>query len=135
MKRQIKDAMTEAYVDWHLIAEQSIKSELFPGHGYDTGTLNRSVHAEGDDYNWAGDNVPRTRSSPERGGKRFKPTVTKDKISGGIGSGMVYALAVHQGSKHRVGLRYIIIGVLEVQDRWSEVIHARALQHADRRRL
>lgn len=132
VRERVTKALTEAYIDWHLIAEQSIKAELYPKHGYDTGTLNRSIHAESATYIWAEDHVPRTRSSPERGGQRFKPTITRHKIMGGIGSGQKYAIYVHQGTKKRVGLYYIYEGIKQVEHRWAEVLDYRARQYSDR---
>lgn len=134
VQQKVTLALTEAFIDWNLIAEQSIKAELFPGHGYDTGTLNRSVHAESTTYNFAGDNVKRSLNTPERGGRRFSPSVSKKRIAGGLGSGQSYALIVHQGNKSRVGLHFILFGVDKVKDAWGGIIDRRAKEYSDRSR-
>lgn len=99
--RQAETLMGEALGSVALEIESEAKRELYPGHGVDTGTLQRSIHVATPGYNWAGDNVKPSERSPERGGRRVNGLVLI------VGSGMDYALAVHQGSGNRDGYHFL----------------------------
>jgi len=66
------------------------------GHGKRTGTLQRSIHNAQLGYDWGGDNVEPSDSSPEHGGQGVTPTEEGDALWIEIGSGLEYAMAVHE---------------------------------------
>ena len=90
-------AMSDIMVEAALTTEAEAKKELIKGHGVETGTLRRSIHAASPDYTYGQDNVEPTEGSPERGGKTIKPQRVGDKLMVLVGSGLSYALAIHQG--------------------------------------
>lgn len=96
VREKLIDALSATLVEFDQAAERDAKQRLFPGHGYDTGTLQRSIHAAAPDYNWHEDDVPRSTDTPERGGRNFTPEVQRKKILAAVGSGMRYAIYVHQ---------------------------------------
>lgn len=101
-EEQAKEIMAE----FALIAEGESKKELSKGHGVETGTLRRSIHADDADYNFGGDNVAASGSSPERGGREIMPKKDGHRVIAALGSGLVYAMAIHQGwSSGAKGLR------------------------------
>ena len=78
-----------------MTVEAEAKKELDKGHGVKTGTLRRSIHVAKPDYNFGSDNV---ENGPERGGVMVTPEKEGDTILKlAVGSGMVYAMAIHQG--------------------------------------
>lgn len=87
----LADAMGEI----GLRVEGGGKRELYKGHGVITGTLRRSIHSAAPTYTWASDNVKPSSGSPERGGQPFLPGVKGDEITVSVGSGMEYAMIVH----------------------------------------
>lgn len=105
-----------------LTVEAEAKKNLRRGHGVKTGTLRRSIHTALPGYDWGGDDVvPKkqtrkkgvgvTGGSPERGFKVVLPTNNGGKITIEIGSGMNYAMAVHQGHGSFVGYHYLTDGL------------------------
>jgi hypothetical protein len=98
----------EILTEFGLVAEGESKKELRKGHGVLTGTLRRSVHAAGPDYPFQQDAIASDESSPERGGKEVYPIKTDDgRLTISIGSGMPYALKIHQGWGSFGGYHYI----------------------------
>lgn len=89
--------------------EGEAKKELRKGHGVLTGTLRRSIHTETPSYVWISDNVPPSESSPDRGGDAPKPEKKRDVLWITTGSGLVYALAVHQGHHDFGGYHYMTL--------------------------
>lgn len=83
--------------EFALVAEGESKKELQKGHGVLTGTLRRSIHAASPDYEFSKDNVESSGSSPERGGKEVIGKKVGGKIMVLLGSGLRYAMAIHQG--------------------------------------
>ncbi len=88
--------------------QDEAKIRLYPGHGYDTGTLQRSIHAATPGYDWEGDNVPRSPFTPERGIEDAQPA----RVAGGalaiqIGSGQDYSLWVELGTAYFLGYHYL----------------------------
>lgn len=76
-----------------LRAEGHAKRELQKGHGVITGTLRRSIHTAQPDYQWTSD----ASGSGERGGKLVPALIMGSMITVQVGSGLVYAMAIHQG--------------------------------------
>lgn len=105
MKEQITAGLSEALVDWLLLAEQDAKGRLFRGHGEDTGSMKRGLHASPASYNFAADHA--YPEGPERGGQRFTPERTEDRISAALGSGQGYAIYPHQGTRSMRALHYL----------------------------
>lgn len=66
------------------------------GHGKRTGTLQRSIHNAQLGYDWGGDDVEPGGSTPERGGQGVEPTEEGDILWLEVGSGLEYAMAVHE---------------------------------------
>lgn len=89
IRAQIVEALTDGLTEVGLRVESAAKRRLSPGHGVLTGTLRRSIHAAGPDYNFAGDNVAPSAGSPERGGSG-QAEVTGNKVVVEVGTGMVY---------------------------------------------
>lgn len=109
--KNLESGLGDGLVEFdHQVAEAA-KAQLWPGHGVITRTLKRSLHAASPDYNWRGDNVKPSNKAPERGRKPFKVKKIGNKIMGVIGSGMIYAMAIHQGFKSFAGYHYITIGL------------------------
>lgn len=105
-----------------LVAEGFAKKELRKGHGVLTGTLRRSIHTAQPGYHWSGDDVApskrKTRKgvviqagSPERGSQMVEAVVDGKRITIQLGSGLNYALPVHQGHHSFEGYHYLTIGV------------------------
>lgn len=72
------------------------KDQLYPGHGVDTRTLQKSIHAASADYPWPRDDVEPDAFTPERGGHRVLITTEGNKRMASVGSGQKYAFFVHQ---------------------------------------
>ncbi len=93
----VQGNVAKAMGKFALRVEAYSKKELKHGHGVLTGTLRRSIHVAQPGYKWSGDNVEPSTSSPELGGKSFNAVVNGRKITIQVGSGLVYAMAIHQG--------------------------------------
>lgn len=94
---QSEKQMCEIMGEFALVAEGESKKELSKGHGVVTGTLRRSIHAASPDHDFSADNVESSTGSPERGNKKVLGKRVGDKIMVLLGSGMSYAMAIHQG--------------------------------------
>lgn len=104
--------LCEILTEFGLVAEGASKKELKKGHGVLTGTLRRSVHLATPDYRFSNDKVEPSKSSPERGGSEVEPKETeKGKFVLVLGSGMPYALKIHQGWSGFEGYHYIRNGI------------------------
>lgn len=108
------DQVIEIMSDIGLAAEGNSKSELVKGHGVVTGTLRRSIHAASPGYDWAGD----AGGTGKRGRSRARAERSGGRIGIEVGSGLEYAMAIHQGWNDSNGLRgsfagyhYLTIGV------------------------
>ncbi|HRF46997.1 MAG TPA: hypothetical protein PLC98_05160 [Anaerolineales bacterium] len=122
--------------------ELEAKRELQPGHGVLTGTLRRSIHAADPDYNFAGD-APHFASAaaaraawkgskgikgntkpqiPEMGGSAPNPKREGRYLSIAIGSGLEYAMAVHQGHHSFGGYHYIHNAIEKVEPQVSAIL-------------
>jgi len=96
VKRLVKENVARAMAEFALTAEAESKKELGRGHGVITGTLRRSIHAALPGYDWGSDDVEPGAGSPEQGGSEVLPDVSSDQLTVAIGSGLKYAMAVHQ---------------------------------------
>lgn len=100
-----------------LEVEGEAKKELYKGHGVETGTLRRSIHSAEEGYSWSGDDTQPSDSTPELGGTAAKPTPGTEGVVVEVGSGMSYALAVHQGHGSFAGYHYLTNAVEKVKPR------------------
>ena len=94
------DALKTLAAGWTqvgLAVEGEAKKNLWKGHGVITGTLRRSIHIAEPGYNWGGDNVEPSATSPERGGKPAEPQKKNGKLSLEVGTGLEYALYIEVG--------------------------------------
>lgn len=99
---EMTSRLSDAVVEIDLRIEEVAKQELYPGHGLVTGTLRRSIHAAEPGYNWG-----RDVRGGDMGGQPFEPEIRKFKITGVVGSGLVYAMPVHQGHHSFGGYHFI----------------------------
>ena len=124
--KQVEDQATRrlsnALVDIGLDIEGEAKKELHKGHGVLTGTLRRSIHSAEVDYNWQGDDVAPSEGSPERGGQPAMPKLEARRLMITVGSGLGYALPVHQGHHSFGGYHYITNAVEKVRPRAGQHI-------------
>lgn len=107
----VQGNMAKALGKFALVAEGFAKKELTKGHGVETGTLRRSIHTAQPGYDWAGDNVPAEQGTPERGGSMNEAANESNRITIQLGSGLNYALPVHQGHHNFEGYHYLVNGV------------------------
>jgi len=91
--QQVAKNVAAALGEFALRAERYSKKELQKGHGVLTGTLRRSIHTAQPGYQWLGD----SSGAGERGGKFVEALIKGKNITVQLGSGLVYALAIHQG--------------------------------------
>lgn len=101
------DAVDDALISFGLEWEGDSKRELKPGRGKITGTLQRSIHAAPANFNFGTDDMPAGPGAPERGGKNFDPNRNGDLVEMALGSGLKYALPVHDGHRSFKGYFYI----------------------------
>lgn len=120
-----EDSLKEIVADLGEIAETESKRELQPGHGVLTGDLKRSIHLAGPNDSFAGESP-----GPERGGKRVMPEGSGGVFRLALGSGLVYAMAIHQGwplgypglKGSFSGYHYIVKGVDRMKPQWQAVV-------------
>ena len=120
--RLCEEKAVEIMAEFVLIAEGESKKTLAKGHGVITGTLRRSIHAEDADYNFGGDNVAPSGSSPERGGRGIVPKKDGHRVIAALGSGLVYAMRIHQGWGKFPGYHYLTNGVERAKGRLAAII-------------
>ena len=78
-------------------AEQNAKADLYPGHEYDTGTMQRRTHVAQPKYNWDADHVEPTSTTEELGGKIVLPDFVRGKkLALELGCGQKYTIFYHQ---------------------------------------
>jgi hypothetical protein len=117
-----QEMLEQIMVEFGLVAEGEAKKELHKGHGVLTGTLRRSIHIAEDDYDYGQDNVEPSASSPERGGKPVKVTRSGRQISISLGSGLSYALSIHQGWGKFAGYHYLENGTENAKKQLDAII-------------
>jgi hypothetical protein len=98
--------VAKALGEFGLRAEGHSKRELRKGHGVITGTLRRSIHTAQPGYNWAGDT-----GVGEQGGKLVEALLNGGRLTLQLGSGLGYALPVHQGHHSFTGYHYLTNGL------------------------
>lgn len=91
LRAQVVEAVVLGVTRFGLHHETLAKGKLVKGRGKVTATLQRSIHAADPSYNFAGDDVPPSTSSPERGGKEANISEVDGKVAVAVGSGLVYA--------------------------------------------
>ena len=104
----IINGLNEFGARWETAAKASVK----PGRGVVTGTYRRSLHFSGRSYNFGGDNVTASSSTPERGGGNDGATVGSGYASIVAGSGMVYARRLEAMYNVVVGAHAQVVGQL-----------------------
>ncbi len=100
-----------ALVEFGLRCENKAKQSLTKGHGVLTGTLRRSIHIASPGYNWGGDNCTPDTGSPDLGGQQVTVGGEGSARAIELGSGMEYAMAVHQGHDGFGGYHYLVDAV------------------------
>lgn len=108
---QVLEKVADGFGRFGLRVEGEAKKELRPFHGVKTGTLRRSVHAADPEYDWSGDDEKPSSGSTERGGVLVKAIRTARGIVIAVGSGLKYALPVHQGHGSFDGYHFITNGL------------------------
>ncbi len=112
----LNETVAPAMGEIGLRVEGEAKKELIKGHGVLTGTLRRSIHTALPGYSWRSDDVTPSASTPERGGQKVAGVVIE------VGSGLWYALAVHQGHHGFAGYHYIVKGAEAVAPLVPEIL-------------
>lgn len=108
--------------EFALRAEGYAKKELQKGHGVITGTLRRSIHVALPGYVWSGDHVEPSVGSPERGGQKVTADRNGSRLTVQLGSGLKYALPVHQGHHSFDGYHFIRNGIDKAKPELGEVL-------------
>lgn len=115
-------AMSDIMVEAALTIEAEAKKELIKGHGVVTGTLRRSIHAASPSYNFSQDNVESSKSTPELGGKKIVPQRIGNKLTVLVGSGLSYAMKIHQGWGSFAGYHYLTNGAEKMKAKWDQIV-------------
>jgi hypothetical protein len=127
-RQVIDETVKPGLRDFGLDVEGESKAELQKGHGVETGTLRRSIHTASPGYSWAADNVPASPGSPERGSTNALPETSGGKLTIQVGSGMSYALPVHQGHHSFSGYHFLTNGLQKARPRLDSHIERHALK-------
>jgi len=123
---ELNRAAADALVEFGLRLETEAKKELQPGHGVVTGTLRRSIHTSGPSYNWEADNVEPGEGTPDRGGGRITPEREGNALVIETGSGMEYAMAVHQGHGSFEGYHFLTGPFDRIKDSFARILERKA---------
>lgn len=127
-KRQVIDNVAQAWNEFTLEVEGEAKRELRRGHGVETGTLRRSIHVAQPGYDWGGDDVEPSSSSPELGGSVVEPSVSSNAIISQVGSGLKYALPVHQGHHTFQGYHFLTNGLNKAKGKLNSILMKHKVQ-------
>lgn len=114
--------------EFALTVEGEAKKELQKGHGVLTGTLRRSIHTVLPGFDWGSDDVEPSGSSPERGGDKVEPEASGGKLTVQVGSGLKYALPVHQGHHSFEGYHYLSHGLDMAKRELATIIRRHMVQ-------
>lgn len=130
VKETAEKALVQAMIEIGLRVEGESKKELYKGHGVITGTLRRSIHTAVPGYTWRGDNVKPAPGTPERGGQQTTPINAAGRLIVQVGSGLEYAIWVHQGHHSFEGYHFIDNAVDKVRPLVAQIVtkHAKARQ-------
>lgn len=120
--KDVLKGVASGLAEFGLRAETASKRRLQPGHGVKTGTLRRSIHCATPGYSWDSDNVEPAPDTMERGGQPAEPRKQSGKLTLEIGSGMEYAMAVHQGHGSFEGYHYITEAVKEIKPKLPAIL-------------
>ena len=121
LKRTLQLNGAKIISEFALTVEAEAKKELRKGHGVLTGTLRRSIHTALPGYDWGGDDVEPSAGAIERGGEAAMPEMA-DQLTVEVGSGLVYAMAVHQGHHNFTGYHYLTNGLKKAQGKLPSII-------------
>lgn len=127
-KRQVMQNVAQAWGEFGLEVEGESKRELRRDHGVESGTLRRSIHVAEAGYDWSGDDVAAGQSSPERGGALVTPNADGAALSLSVGSGLRYAMPVHQGHHSFQGFHYMTIGLKKAKAKLDAILGRHRLQ-------
>lgn len=115
--------------EFGLRAEGHSKRELRKGHGVLTGTLRRSIHIAQPGYDWASDAAIVTikgkrenGSSYTLGGSQTEGRIEGSRVTLQLGSGLNYALPVHQGHHSFQGYHFLTNGVNKAKPELPAII-------------
>jgi hypothetical protein len=100
--QRVKENVAKSLGQFALVVETGAKAELHKGHGVLTGTLRRSIHTAAPGYNWAAD-----AQGSDQGGQAIDAAIDGGGVRIQVGSGLEYALAVHQGHGSFAGYHFL----------------------------
>jgi len=120
--KEVEAAAVDALQEFGLRLETAAKSELYKGHGVLTGTLRRSIHTGSPDYNWGADDEAPSESTSSRGGQ--EPDVKRGggRLAIETGSGLEYAMAVHQGHGSFGGYHFMTNAFDRIKDQFVKIL-------------
>lgn len=137
LKVEMRRRMAEALGQFALVVEGESKKELTKGsrpsgkrkhragqggHGVVTGTLRRSIHTAAPGYEWSSDDVEPSNSTPERGKQNVKGVEDGTQITVEVGSGLSYALPVHQGHHTFEGYHFLTNGLERAKGQLGNIL-------------
>lgn len=135
VKRALMENVARAWGEFGLEVEGESKRELRRKNketgtkqGVATGTLRRSIHVADVGYDWGGDDVEPAPGTPERGAVQVDPPVDADKITLQVGSGLKYAMPVHQGHHSFQGYHYLTNGLKKAKAKLDAILRRHRLQ-------
>ena len=121
VKNMTFENVAKVMSEFALTVEGESKKELRKGHGVLTGTLRRSIHTALPGYDWGGDDVKPDAGAPERGGGDAIPEAG-GMMTVEVGSGLVYAMAVHQGHDNFSGYHYLTNGLNKAKGKLQAIL-------------
>jgi len=122
VKRTMQEKGAKIIAEFALTVEGESKRELRKGHGVITGTLRRSIHTALPGYDWGGDDVEPSAGAPERGGQNVEAQSSGGRITVEVGSGLQYAMPVHQGHGSFAGYHYLTNGLNKAKAKLESII-------------
>lgn len=135
VKRQVMQNVANAWGEFALEVEGESKRELRRKNketggkqGVATGTLRRSIHVADPGYDWGSDDVEPSPGTPERGGALVTPNADGAALSLEVGSGLRYAMPVHQGHHSFQGYHYMVIGLKKAKAKLDAILGRHRLQ-------
>lgn len=135
VKRAVMENVAKAWGEFALEVEGEAKrvlkrknKETGGKQGVATGTLRRSIHTAEPGYDWGGDDVEPSPSSPERGGNQVTPEADGVTLSLSVGSGLKYAMPVHQGHHSFQGYHYLTNGLKKAKAKLDAILRRHRLQ-------
>lgn len=128
VKQIVLEHGAEIIAEFGLTVEGESKKELSKGHGVETGTARRSIHTALPGYDWGGDDVEPSNSSPERGDAQVVPDINGSKLTIEVGSGLKYALPLHQGHHNFSGYHFLTNGLNKAKENLASIIARHKVQ-------